>query len=553
MLNQILKVFLVMDLAGSLFILVFWLYGKVARKWLRATWQYAVYVLTIILLLIPLSIPLSKVVWKEVSWLKPSTYYIQVASDSKGVSELKQDEQSISVTDADEGGQLSKAFSEALFYLAPLWLGGVLIFFGLQFFSAWRFYFFISKTSRKLSGGISVGISQEISAGINEGHVIGGNDKMSEGFEPSEGYESHESIERDKSAERNKINRSIDQIFEDCKKQLHIRRNIELFENPLIGVPILCGFLKPRVIVPKMKLSEEGWRHVFLHELTHLKRWDLWLKSLALLANGLHWFNPLSYFLFRNIHKACELSCDESVTKDMQACQRKAYGMTILKVLEYTVESRRGFYFALCDSKKNICQRLALIAHSQESHKSAKLLLLTALCFCFLFSATVSAALLPPSEVAEATSKSKLEDGVYVYALTLDNGHKVNLGFSEEVSPLFFDSIVEAMNTKDWSHLSKEYWTYIIEFGIKQGDDIIPNFDLQGQVADEMTKKIQKGLLEPYAPSSYVLTELPEDLSYLKHIKIFDINNALRDNLPASTVFAYDSFYDESFTYQVQE
>lgn len=48
----------------------------------------------------------------------------------------------------------------------------------------------------------------------------------------------------------------------------------------------------------------------------HLKRNDLWIKALVLVANALHWFNPLVYVLRKDIHMWSELSCDEEVVKD---------------------------------------------------------------------------------------------------------------------------------------------------------------------------------------------------------------------------------------------
>ena len=69
---------------------------------------------------------------------------------------------------------------------------------------------------------------------------------------------------------------------------------------------------------------------VFMHELTHYKRHDLAIKWFSLFVNAIHWFNPLSYLLCRNISDACEVSCDIAVTKNMTEEEQKLYMKTIL-------------------------------------------------------------------------------------------------------------------------------------------------------------------------------------------------------------------------------
>ena len=62
-----------------------------------------------------------------------------------------------------------------------------------------------------------------------------------------------------------------------------------------IKTPTLFGFIRPRLLLPKEMLEEashEEMQYIFLHELAHLKRLDIYLGWLTSVIQILHWFNP---------------------------------------------------------------------------------------------------------------------------------------------------------------------------------------------------------------------------------------------------------------------
>ena len=81
-------------------------------------------------------------------------------------------------------------------------------------------------------------------------------------------------------------------------------------------------------------MGEHALRYSILHELTHFKRRDLWLKTLALLVNAVHWFNPFMWYMTRLVERDTELACDEAALKLLPPEEHKAYGTTILDAVE---------------------------------------------------------------------------------------------------------------------------------------------------------------------------------------------------------------------------
>lgn len=142
--------------------------------------------------------------------------------------------------------------------------------------------------------------------------------------------------ETGQAAERDTLRR----VFEDQKQSLGVRRDIPLVVTPAADCPMLAGFVKPTLYLPDEALSEQEAMFIFRHELTHLRRGDLWLKLLLTAAKTVHWFNPLVYLMARFAQEDIELACDDAVVRGMDSAQRRAYGETILRSAVAQVKKR---------------------------------------------------------------------------------------------------------------------------------------------------------------------------------------------------------------------
>ncbi|HHY23836.1 MAG TPA: M56 family metallopeptidase [Clostridiaceae bacterium] len=72
--------------------------------------------------------------------------------------------------------------------------------------------------------------------------------------------------------------------------------------NPKIKSPMLVGLRRPMILLPISNVQEIDLKLVLTHELMHLKRKDLCVKMLALLAETLHWFNPFVHVLRKDVN-----------------------------------------------------------------------------------------------------------------------------------------------------------------------------------------------------------------------------------------------------------
>ncbi len=96
---------------------------------------------------------------------------------------------------------------------------------------------------------------------------------------------------------------------------------------------MLAGLLRPALLLPQGDTTGEELGFSLLHELTHFRRRDIWLKTLALWVNALHWFNPLMWYMVRLVERDTELACDEDALRRLPPEDYAAYGQTILNAV----------------------------------------------------------------------------------------------------------------------------------------------------------------------------------------------------------------------------
>jgi len=122
---------------------------------------------------------------------------------------------------------------------------------------------------------------------------------------------------------------SVLKLKRQLKTAQLIKQNI--FEAKNLKTPFVLGLLEPKIYLP-VGLTFEERNYILLHEQTHIQRKDHIVKTLAFLLLAMHWFNPLVWIVFRLMSTDMELSCDESVLKEMDYDVKKPYANSLLSL-----------------------------------------------------------------------------------------------------------------------------------------------------------------------------------------------------------------------------
>lgn len=159
--------------------------------------------------------------------------------------------------------------------------------------------------------------------------------------------------------------------------QTGVGKEVELFVNPRISSPMLIGVCRPCIILPDTDISGKDFRYIVTHELMHHKRRDILYKWLVQFVVCLHWFNPLVYLMSLEISKACEFSCDEAVLAKLGYEHAADYGKTLLDAMAAAWRYKEPLTTVSLNANKRILrERLGAIMN--DNRKSGKIRMITA-------------------------------------------------------------------------------------------------------------------------------------------------------------------------------
>lgn len=134
------------------------------------------------------------------------------------------------------------------------------------------------------------------------------------------------------------------------------------------------------IVLPQIDYTANGMetelRDVLRHELTHWRRHDILYKWFVVLVQSVHWFNPVVYFIRREIDKSCELSCDEAVVRGLSEQDRISYGNTLLALASERAIPRRIPATTLSERKKQLKERIISIRDYKKSTRTMVALML---------------------------------------------------------------------------------------------------------------------------------------------------------------------------------
>ncbi|HEY1171336.1 MAG TPA: M56 family metallopeptidase [Verrucomicrobiae bacterium] len=202
-------------------------------------------------------------------------------------------------------------------------------------------------------------------------------------------------------------------IFDECRHIMDVRRNVELLETDALQSPSIYGLFRLQLLLPKglaTSFSEAELRHIFLHELAHVKRGDMWLNWLVTGLQIIHWFNPFIWLAFARLRADRELACDELALIYSGEMEGRNYGQTILKLLENISQAKPiPGLVGIVEDRQQMAERLKRIASFRLPTKWSGLaaVLLLALGLVGLTGAQApSPAVVPAASEVKSTGKN---------------------------------------------------------------------------------------------------------------------------------------------------
>jgi beta-lactamase regulating signal transducer with metallopeptidase domain len=130
------------------------------------------------------------------------------------------------------------------------------------------------------------------------------------------------------------------------------------------GAPFVTGLLEPTVFLPTdfaQRFSPQEQQWVLIHELTHIRRRDLWARLIAEGFRAVFWFNPLVHLAVHLLRQDQEYACDQAVVSRCTPHERYRYGRALM--LGTSQEARPSFVTFF----RNNTERYAMLGKYKES------------------------------------------------------------------------------------------------------------------------------------------------------------------------------------------
>lgn len=133
---------------------------------------------------------------------------------------------------------------------------------------------------------------------------------------------------------------ALKDVFRRVCDEAEVRKQGLLFVGQTISSPMMVGFFRPVVLLPKRceEISDEELRLILRHELAHFRKLDLWKKLVLCIVCCVFWWNPAAYFLRRAATQTQELRADAFACNGADEETRLKYAKNLLD----TLKARKG-------------------------------------------------------------------------------------------------------------------------------------------------------------------------------------------------------------------
>ena len=178
------------------------------------------------------------------------------------------------------------------------------------------------------------------------------------------------------------------QLLRECADIAGLRTTPSIIETDAITTPAVYGIRRPRILMPaglleSLTLTQQ--RHVVLHEMSHIRHWDVLANWLLAVMSIIHWFNPLLWLAISRMKTDRELARDAWVLQRTKQDDTESYAGTLIDLAQRLSRGRVSWpsitggplaaplpqLFGRATSLK---RRLHMIARLSDSRRGSKLL-----------------------------------------------------------------------------------------------------------------------------------------------------------------------------------
>jgi TonB family protein len=174
-----------------------------------------------------------------------------------------------------------------------------------------------------------------------------------------------------------------------------------VFVCPEVAIPVVCGFWRPRVVLPDNARiwTDARLRMVLKHERMHISRHDTRTHVLTQFVCALYWANPLVWYAAACLRREAEQACDDGVLE--QGESPALYAGELVEIVQGLQTAGKQLEGGLAMGRVSELEgRLKAMLKSGSSRRRATPLVVTGACLLSLIVLLPMAALRAPAQQA---------------------------------------------------------------------------------------------------------------------------------------------------------
>jgi beta-lactamase regulating signal transducer with metallopeptidase domain len=163
----------------------------------------------------------------------------------------------------------------------------------------------------------------------------------------------------------------------DLCDEIGLNQYVKLLISKDSITPMTWGIFQPFILLPKEaeEWSDERLRYVLLHELAHIKRKDFISNIIIQIVTAILWFNPLSWFIQKQLLNDREYACDDHVVEN--GTKASEYADHLLEIAKSIQKNHSSLTSTMCMAKPSQLEGrlMALLKNKSRSMNAGEKIL----------------------------------------------------------------------------------------------------------------------------------------------------------------------------------
>ena len=196
----------------------------------------------------------------------------------------------------------------------------------------------------------------------------------------------------------------VARIYNELIRESKFRHPPKLIQVEEPFGPAVVGCFIPKIILPSRlveEASESELQSILYHELSHVRRGDVWMAWLQVAAGTVWWFHPFIWYANRQIVRWREASCDEEVIARL-SIQPRRYADALLRVLEARIQPFPAMQIGMAVGESTERRLVRLMKRTGYCQSTPA--------WCWLVAALASLTVLPGAAWSWQTDEASVKD-----------------------------------------------------------------------------------------------------------------------------------------------